>query len=56
MPGPVVDTTAALAAALRDPEPDLERVHAFARASFDVADGRSTERVVERLLRPALDG
>ena len=54
VPGPVVETTGALAAALRDPAPDLERVREFARRSFDVADGHSTSRVVERLLLPAL--
>ena len=54
VPGPVADTTAALAEAIRDPDPDLERVAAFARRSFDVADGASTGRVVERLILPAL--
>lgn len=54
VPGPVVESSAALATALRDPAPDLERVHAFARRSFDVADGGATDRVVDQLLLPAL--
>lgn len=54
VPGPVVETTVELAAALRDPTPDLERVRAFARASFDVADGAATARVVDEILLPAL--
>jgi CDP-ribitol ribitolphosphotransferase len=56
VPGPVVETSEALAAALRDPEPDVARVEAFARANFDVADGHATERAIERLIRPALAG
>lgn len=54
VPGPVVETDDALAAAIRDPSPDLERVRAFARRSFDVADGGATDRVVDQLLLPAL--
>ena len=57
VPGPVTDTTEALADALRslDAEAGAEQARAFARASFDVADGHATERVVEELLIPALD-
>ncbi len=55
VPGPVVETTEALATALRDPAPDRDRVAAFAARNFDVADGAATERVVRRLLLPALD-
>jgi CDP-glycerol glycerophosphotransferase (TagB/SpsB family) len=55
VPGPVVETTAALAVAIRDPAPDLARVRAFADHAFDVADGAATARVVRDLLRPALD-
>lgn len=55
VPGPVTATTDGLVAALRAPTPDLERVAAFARRSFDVADGHATERVIRELLLPALD-
>lgn len=55
VPGPVTSTTHELVAALRTPTPDLERVAAFAGRSFDVADGRATERVIRELLIPALD-
>lgn len=54
VPGPVTATADALADAIRDPAPDLERVRAFAARSFDVADGRATERVVDQLILPAL--
>jgi len=54
VPGPVVESTAALAMALRDPDPDLQRVRAFARRSFDVADGGATDRVLDELLLPAM--
>jgi CDP-glycerol glycerophosphotransferase (TagB/SpsB family) len=56
VPGPVVGTTAELAAAIRDPGPDVAAVHAFATRSFDVADGGATTRVIRELVRPALDG
>jgi len=57
VPGPVAETTAALAEALRslDAEAGAEQARSFARASFDIADGHATERVVEGLLIPALD-
>ena len=35
---------------------DLERVRAFATASFDVVDGRATARIVDEVLLPALRG
>ncbi|MEO6207287.1 MAG: CDP-glycerol glycerophosphotransferase family protein [Candidatus Limnocylindrales bacterium] len=54
LPGPVVETTSDLAAVLREPMADVERVRAFARWSFDVADGAATARVVDELLLPAL--
>ena len=54
VPGPVVETTGALAAALRDPAPDLARVHEFARRSFDVADGHAHGPRRRALLLPAL--
>jgi CDP-ribitol ribitolphosphotransferase len=55
-PGPIVATTAELAAVLRAGVFDLARVEAFARSSFDAADGRSTARVVDRIVLPALAG
>jgi CDP-ribitol ribitolphosphotransferase len=54
VPGPVTATSEALAEAIIDPAPDLDRVRAFAHRSFDVADGHATERVVEQLILPAL--
>ena len=56
MPGPVFETTAALAAYLRAGTFDTARVEAFARASFDLADGRASERFVDLVVLPALDG
>jgi teichoic acid ribitol-phosphate primase len=56
LPGPVYGTAADLATALRAGAFDLDRVRRFAAASFDVADGRSTARVVEELLLPAMEG
>jgi teichoic acid ribitol-phosphate primase len=55
-PGPIFEDTAALAAAIRDRAWDLDRVQAFASANFDVADGRSTGRMVEDVIMPALRG
>jgi CDP-ribitol ribitolphosphotransferase len=56
MPGPIFDRTDELAAWLRAGSFDPERVRAFARRWFDVADGHATERFVERIVRPALEG
>jgi teichoic acid ribitol-phosphate primase len=53
-PGPVFERSRELAGYLRAGEFDLERVHAFRQASFDVADGRATARLVDELLLPAL--
>jgi CDP-ribitol ribitolphosphotransferase len=55
-PGPIVETTEALAALIRDGSFDLGRVEAFARASFDVPAGGASRRLVEHVLLPALDG
>lgn len=55
VPGPVFDTTEALAQWLRDGPVDLERVRRFKADSFAVADGNASERVVERLLVPAVE-
>jgi CDP-ribitol ribitolphosphotransferase len=56
LPGPVFETTAALAAWLRAGEFDVERVRRFAADSFDAADGRSTARFVDEVVRPTLAG
>ncbi len=54
LPGPIFETTQALAGYLRAGVFDLERVARFRAASFDVADGRSSARVTDRLIIPAL--
>jgi CDP-glycerol glycerophosphotransferase (TagB/SpsB family) len=52
VPGPVFTTTEELAAWLRAGAFDLERVRAFAAASFDVADGTATARFIRDIVRP----
>lgn len=54
VPGPVFETTEALAAYLRAGDFDLERVARFRAESFEVADGHATERFVDRVVLPAL--
>lgn len=54
LPGPVFETTEALARHLRAGSFDLGRVRRFRDASFDVADGHATERFVDREVMPAL--
>jgi CDP-ribitol ribitolphosphotransferase len=56
LPGPVFETTGALARFVQAGEFDLDRVTAFARRWFDVADGRSSARFVDRVVLPALRG
>ena len=56
VPGPVVETTDEVAAAIRADRFDLERVEAFRRTWFDVADGHATQRFVTRVVEPALRG
>jgi CDP-ribitol ribitolphosphotransferase len=56
LPGPAYATTAELAAAIKADEFDLARVRAFASASFEVVDGRSTARIVDEVILPALRG
>jgi CDP-glycerol glycerophosphotransferase (TagB/SpsB family) len=56
VPGPIFETTVALAAYLKAGIFDLERVERFRRESFDVADGRSTARVTDELILPSLTG
>ena len=55
LPGPVFETTTALASYLRAGTFDTARVEAFAAASFDVADGRASERFVDLVVLPGLD-
>jgi CDP-ribitol ribitolphosphotransferase len=54
VPGPIFETTAELAAWLAAAEYDLERVRRFRDESFEVADGRATERYVDEIILPAL--
>ena len=54
VPGPVFETTDALARHIRAGAFDLGRVEAFRAASFDVADGNATTRFVEEIVLPAL--
>ena len=56
VPGPVFETTRELADYVAAGTFDVERVRAFAREWFDVADGRATERFVDRIVLPALRG
>jgi teichoic acid ribitol-phosphate primase len=56
VPGPIFETTADLAAWIRAGQFDTARVEAFARASFDVADGRASARFVDEIVLPALAG
>lgn len=55
-PGPVFETTAEVGAYLRAGRFDVERVERFRSIWFEIADGRSSRRVVERLVGPALEG
>ncbi len=55
VPGPVFETTDPLAQYLRAGVFDIERVHRFREASFDVADGGSATRVTDQLILPSLD-
>jgi len=56
VPGPVVETTDEVGAAIRANRFDLARVAAFRQASFEVADGHATERFISRIVEPALRG
>ena len=55
LPGPTFVRSEDLAAYLRAGSFDLDRVRAFAAASFDVADGHATERFVRTVVEPALE-
>jgi CDP-ribitol ribitolphosphotransferase len=54
VPGPVFETTEALAQHLRAGVFDLARVEAFRATAFEVADGHATERFVDHIVVPAL--
>ncbi|HKG56206.1 MAG TPA: CDP-glycerol glycerophosphotransferase family protein [Candidatus Limnocylindrales bacterium] len=54
VPGPVLETSEAVAEVLRAGRFDLDRVRAFAKSSFDVADGRSSGRFVDQIVMPML--
>ena len=54
VPGPIFTTTEELADYVAAGEFDPTRVASSARASFDVADGHASERVVRQLVTPAL--
>jgi len=56
LPGPVVATTAQLAAHVASGTFDAEATRAFARRWFDHADGQASARFVERIALPALRG
>jgi len=54
VPGPVFDSTEALAHYLAAGRFDTQRAIEFKERSFDMADGHASERVVDRLVLPAL--
>jgi CDP-ribitol ribitolphosphotransferase len=54
VPGPIFETTTAVAEYLRAGVFDLDRVARFREASFDVADGHSAIRVTDELILPSL--
>jgi len=54
VPGPIAETTTALSTIIRTDEFDLERVRAFRRASFEIADGHASARIVDEIVLPAL--
>ena len=56
VPGPVMEETEQLARWIQAKQFDLQRVRDFAAASFDVMDGRATERFVSDIALPALRG
>lgn len=56
VPGPVMEETDQLARWIQAKQFDLQRVRDFAAASFDVMDGRATERFVSDVAIPALRG
>ena len=55
VPGPVFRNSVDVAAHIAAAEFDIDRVRAFKARSFDVADGRASERFVDEVVLPALD-
>ena len=53
-PGPIARTTEAVIDILRAGDWDLDRVRELRATSFDVADGRATERLIDEVVLPAL--
>lgn len=56
VPGPVFESTDQLVRWIQAKQFELPRVRTFAAASFDVMDGRATERFVSGVALPALRG
>lgn len=56
VPGPVVETTDEVVAAIRADRFDPARMEAFRRTWFEVADGLATDRFIARVVLPALRG
>jgi CDP-ribitol ribitolphosphotransferase len=56
VPGPVFERSDAVAAYLRTGTFDQERLGAFRAWAWDVADGHATDRVLDDIVRPGLDG
>lgn len=56
LPGPVLESTEAVAAYIAAGRFDPDRSRAFARRWFDVADGRAAERFVTQIVLPAVRG
>ena len=56
VPGPVMEETEQLARWIQAKQFDLQRVRTFAATSFDVMDGRATERFASDVALPALRG
>jgi len=54
VPGPIFETSEALAEYIRAGDFDIDQVDRFRAASFDVADGQSAARVTDELIVPSL--
>jgi CDP-ribitol ribitolphosphotransferase len=53
LPGPIFETTEALGAWLAAGDADLDAIRRFRAASFDAADGDSTQRFIDSVVLPA---
>jgi len=53
LPGPIFETTEALGAWLVAGDADLDAIRRFRAASFDAADGGSTQRFIDSVVLPA---